>query len=141
MFLCMLWTFTCGGIEALNIEFITSIHISVNKGFIYLSIKLYQAGWITATPSYGAHDLVNRKLQLVPNAAAPLVIGLRRYDHITLALRDKLHWLPTKQRVEYKLTLLAYKKPPSSWTAAYLCEHCSFVSAYALHHQLRSGVT
>jgi hypothetical protein len=40
MFLCILWTFNCGGIEALNIDFITPIHISVNKGFIYLFIYL-----------------------------------------------------------------------------------------------------
>lgn len=72
-------------------------------------MSAYQAGWITAAPSYGAYALVNRKLQLVPNAAAPLVIELRLYDHIILALRDYLHWLPTKQRVEHKLALLVYK--------------------------------
>jgi hypothetical protein len=36
-YVCMFWLLNCGGIQALNIEFITPIHISVNKGFIYLS--------------------------------------------------------------------------------------------------------
>jgi predicted secreted protein len=40
MFLCMFWLLNCRGIEALNIEFITPIHICVNKGFIYLTIYL-----------------------------------------------------------------------------------------------------
>ena len=39
---------------------------------------------------YGSSGLVTRKLQAVLNAAARLVTGLQRYDHITPALRDDL---------------------------------------------------
>jgi len=50
-----------------------------------------------------------RKLQSVQNAAARLLGGLSKYDHITPILRDKLHWLPIRQRVDFKIAVLTYK--------------------------------
>jgi hypothetical protein len=47
-------------------------------------------------------------LQRVLHAAARLVNGLRLRDHVTSALKE-LHWLPTVQRIEYKLCLLVDK--------------------------------
>jgi len=47
-------------------------------------------------------------LQRVLHAAARLVNGLRPHDHETSALKE-LHWLPIKQRVDYKLCLLVHK--------------------------------
>jgi len=35
-----------------------------------------------------------RPLQLVLNAAAHLVVKKRKWDSITLTIRDNLHWLP-----------------------------------------------
>jgi len=49
-----------------------------------------------------------KPLQRVQNAAARLVLGLKWSDHITPALME-LHWLPIKQRIEYKLAILVYK--------------------------------
>ena len=48
------------------------------------------------------------KLQLVKNAAAHLVCGAIKYDHITQVLRA-LHWLPIEYRIEYKIILLCFK--------------------------------
>ena len=45
----------------------------------------------------GAADCVIRKLQGVQNAAARLITGTRKFEHITPILRD-LHWLPVHQR-------------------------------------------
>jgi len=42
---------------------------------------------------YGISDILLRRLQAVQNAAARLVTGTRRYDHITPVLQQ-LHWLP-----------------------------------------------
>ena len=53
------------------------------------------------------HQLLDR-IQSVMNAAARLVFTVRKYDHITPLLRD-LHWLRTPQRIEYRLTDLAYR--------------------------------
>jgi len=46
--------------------------------------------------------------QAVHNAAARLVTGTRRREHITSVLRQ-LHWLPVRQRIEFKMAVLVYK--------------------------------
>ena len=43
------------------------------------------------------------------NAAARLIFGLRKFDHITEILRDILHRLQVRERVDFKLCLLVYK--------------------------------
>ena len=54
-----------------------------------------------------AHNKID-KLQLVQNNAARLIMKERRNDHITPTL-IKLHWLPMKYRIKYKVLLLVYK--------------------------------
>jgi len=55
----------------------------------------------------GVNEGLLRRLQCVQNAAARLVTGTRRCEHITPALRQ-LHWLPVRQRIQYKLASLAF---------------------------------
>jgi len=50
-----------------------------------------------------------RPLQSVMNAAARLVVKKRKSDSITLILRDTLHWLLVRERIDFKLCLLVYK--------------------------------
>ncbi len=47
-------------------------------------------------------------LQLVQNAAARLLEGKRKYEHITPILMS-LHWLPVKYRIDFKIVLFVYK--------------------------------
>jgi hypothetical protein len=49
-----------------------------------------------------------RRLQAVENAAARLIFGLRRTDHVTSALRE-LHWLRIPERIEFKVSSLTYR--------------------------------
>ena len=49
-----------------------------------------------------------KSLQLVQNAAARVLTGTRKRDHITPSLAS-LHWLPVKYRIEFKILLLTYK--------------------------------
>ena len=56
---------------------------------------------------YGVADGLMQRLQAVQNAAARLVTGTRRRDHITPVLQ--LHWLPVRQRVNFKLAVLVFK--------------------------------
>ena len=49
------------------------------------------------------------RMQSVLNAAARLLYGGTKRDHITPLIRDKLHWLRFTQRVTYKLCVLVYK--------------------------------
>ena len=51
---------------------------------------------------YGVSSQVVRRLQMV------LVVGVGRYEHITPALRDVLHWLPVPQRIEFKIAIFAF---------------------------------
>ena len=48
------------------------------------------------------------KLQSVQNAAARIIAGLKKRDHITENLRD-LHWLPVEERIVLKRSLITFK--------------------------------
>jgi len=86
----------------------------------------------------GPADCVIQKLQ-VQNAAAWLITGTRKFDHITLIMQD-LHWLPVHQRIKYKIVMLVNKclrglAPP------YLAELCQPVVELAGHRHLRSAAS
>ncbi|KAJ0008550.1 hypothetical protein NQD34_015965 [Periophthalmus magnuspinnatus] len=49
-----------------------------------------------------------RSLQLVQNAAARVLTGTKRRDHISPVLKY-LHWLPVELRIKFKVLLLTYK--------------------------------
>ena len=53
-------------------------------------------------------DTQLRRLQLIQNHAARLVMRQKKSSHVT-PLLIKLHWLPIERRIQYKLLLLVYK--------------------------------
>ena len=73
----------------------------------HLFMHLFHLSWISVMPSYTAYPnwlLIG----YVQNCAARLVTGTRSLEHITPVLR-RLHWLPARQRITYKILLLTYK--------------------------------
>ena len=56
----------------------------------------------------GLPDNSLNKLQRVQNAAARLITGTTKFSHKTSVLRT-LHWLPIKQRVQFKMLILVFK--------------------------------
>ena len=58
---------------------------------------------------YRTTERVLHPMQVVLNAAARLVVGAGRRDHITPILRE-LHWLPIRQRILYKMAVLAFHR-------------------------------
>ena len=56
---------------------------------------------------YGVSHGNIRKVQSVQNAAARLLTGTRREDHISTVLRQ-LHWLPVQRRVDFKLACFVF---------------------------------
>ena len=66
------------------------------------------------------------QLQSAQNAAARLVSGARRYDHLTPVLQE-LHWLPVRRQVDFKMATLVYLSL-SDMTPAYLAADCHMVS-------------
>jgi hypothetical protein len=77
-------------------------------------------------------------VNVVINAAARLIVKKRKYDRITSTIRDMLHWLPVRQRIEYKLCLFVFKslhqKAPS-----YLTSVCTQLTSDAGRRHLRSA--
>ena len=57
---------------------------------------------------YGLPSVHLSKLQRVQNAAARLICGTPRFEHITPVLCD-LHWLPIKLRISFKILILTFK--------------------------------
>jgi len=84
----------------------------------------------------GVADVYLRQLQSVQNAAARLVAGAHRHDHITPVLVG-LHWLPVRQRIIYKTAVLVWKCLHDA-APRYLADLC--VPAHSVHgrQQLRS---
>jgi len=80
-----------------------------------------------------------RRLQAVQNAAARLITGTRRHDHITPILRQ-LHWLPVRQRAEFKLAMLVFKSI-RGLAQQYLVDDCQLVTASGRRQQRSSNAS
>ena len=85
---------------------------------------------------YGIADGLMQRLQAVQNAAARLITGARWRDHISPTLQ-RLHWLPVRQRVQFKLAVLVFKAL-HGLAPQCLMDDCQLVSA-AGRSQLRSS--
>ena len=56
---------------------------------------------------YGISEGLLDKIQKVQNAAARVILKLKKTDHITGALK-RLHWLPVRYRIKYKIAVITY---------------------------------
>jgi len=75
---------------------------------------------------YGVSDNLIRRVQSVQNAAARLLTGASRRDHISPVLRQ-LHWLPVQRRVDYKLAYFVFSSL-SGHAPPYLADDIHLVS-------------
>jgi len=69
-------------------------------------VYILSPGLLQFTSVWSTRQLI-KKLQSVQNAAARLITGTRRCEHITAVLRE-LHWLPVRQCVDFKVACLAH---------------------------------
>jgi hypothetical protein len=65
-------------------------------------------------------------LQSAQNAAARLVTGVGRCEYIAPVLQQ-LHWLPVRQRMQFKLATLVYRSLVGT-APAHLCDKCHLTS-------------
>jgi len=86
----------------------------------------------------GISRTISRKLQVILNAAARLVTDTGRFAHITPVMRDVLHWLPIRQRVDYKLASTVYRCLHNT-APIYLASACIPVASIASRRGLRSA--
>ena len=116
---------------------------TVRRALTHDSAKMLAHAFISSRVDYcnsllfGASAHVLCKMQAVLNAAARLVCGLGRFDHITPAMRDDFHWLPVSQRIEYKIALLVYKCLHGA-SPLYLSDYCAAITENNRRHNLRS---
>jgi hypothetical protein len=75
----------------------------------------------------------------VLNAAARLVFQARKYDHITPLLRE-LHWLSVRERIDFRLAVIAYRCLHGT-APAYLANELHRVSDCEPRRRLRSAST
>ena len=88
---------------------------------------------------YGVSVEQLKRLQSVQNAAARLISGTRKFDHISPVLRD-LHWLPVAKRITYKLAMLVHKCL-NGCAPSYLADECIPVSILPGRRELRSAAS
>jgi len=86
---------------------------------------------------YGVNDSLLKKLQIVHNAAARVVTGVRKFDHISPVLHE-LHWLPVRHRITHKLATIVYKCL-HRLAPSYLDDDCMPVTTVAGRRHLRSA--
>ena len=84
---------------------------------------------------YSLPDNLTKKLQSDHNAAARLITGTRRCEHISPVLRE-LHWLPVRQRV--KVACLAYQSL-SGQAPQYLATDIQLISDSGRRHLCSSS--
>src|ERR1043165_2742031 len=82
---------------------------------------------------YGTSHKNIQRLQRVQNTLARVVTSTRKYDHIKPVLHE-LHWLPVRQRIDYKVKLITHKVLHTN-QPQYLN---GLITEYTPSHQLRS---
>ena len=99
--------------------FPVTFHIGLSFIFWLRSILgyLFSSGYLPhrftlSTPSYSPYratfqHLVTFHLQRAQNTLAQVVMHSSRYDSATIQLQ-KLHWLPIKQRIDFKICVLSF---------------------------------
>ena len=80
------------------------------------------------------HNNMIRKLQCIQNHTANIVLGNKKFDHVTPLLHD-LHWLSVSYRIEYKILLITHKFVHGK-ASFYLS---SLLHKYVLGRALQSG--
>lgn len=86
---------------------------------------------------YGVSRKYISMLQSVQNRAAKIVVGAKKFDHVTPILRD-LHWLPVQKRIIFKISILVYKCL-HNMAPKYLSEKCLLNRDIPSDYDLRSA--
>ena len=79
----------------------------VTQGNLITSLVLSRLDYCNGLLA-GLLDTSCRKLQTAQNNAARLVERCKKRDHI-MPILQKRHWLPVRERIDYKLSTICYK--------------------------------
>ena len=87
---------------------------------------------------YGSNGYLLDRLQSVLNSAARLILGVPKFDSVSAAIRNELHWLPIGKRIRFKIALLVRNCIVGA-APGYLTELCRPVSSSSGRQCLRSA--
>ena len=87
---------------------------------------------------YGSNGYLLDRLQSVLNSAARLILGVRKFDSVSAAIRNELHWLPIGKRIQFKIALIV-RHCIIGAAPEYLTELCRPVSSSSGRQSLRSA--
>ena len=87
---------------------------------------------------YGSNGYLLDRLQSVLNSAARLILGVPKFDSVSAAIRNELHWLPIEERIRFKIALLVRHCIVGA-AHEYLTELCRPVSSSSGRQSLRSA--
>ena len=79
------------------------------------------------------------RVQHVMNSAARLLLKLPKFSHISVRMRDELHWLPISLRIQFKVTLTMWKCIAGN-APDYLQDLCHLLSTISDRRQTLSSV-
>jgi len=83
--------------------------VTVNRSGQDISPRVYiESAGLLCSLLFGVPDVLLRKVQSMQKTAERLVTGAKRHDHITPVLQQ-LHWLPVRQRIEFKIACLVHQ--------------------------------
>jgi len=137
---CLTVSWPCRHKSALYVNQHTAI--SANSALSEEARKTVVQAFVSSRLDYcnsllsGVTDSLVQRLPAVQNAAARLVTGIRRCEHITPVLRQ-LHWLPVRQRIEFKMAVLVYKSL-NALSPRYLMDDCQLIATTG-RRRLRSS--
>ena len=89
---------------------------------------------------YGLPASLMHRLLSVQNAAARLIFGIRRSEHITDALIS-LHWLRVPERISFKLVVLTYRAIHSTAPIHYMQSCFTRLADMTSRQRLRSSTS
>jgi len=119
---------------SINLQYSFNLPLHLQSAIVPAATKTLIHAFISSRLDYCNQLLVGvsarllDKLQSLQNAAARLVTGTRKLDHITPVLRE-IHWLPVRQRVKFRTAVLV----PGGLLSAGDCHCRPYPSAFCQH--------
>jgi len=118
-------------IRAIRCNVSTSSAVKLVNSFVVSRVDCYNS-LLLGLPEYQL-----KRIQSVMNAAACLIYGKTRRDHVS-PLLHKLHWLRVPERLTYKACLLVYKALRCQ-APSYIADYCVSSTSVQTRYHLRSS--
>ena len=127
-------------VSACQLRRIRSIRRSIPTSTAIQLVNIISRVEYCNSPLSGAPACLADRVQSVLNAAARLIYGRRRYDHVTDLIQDRWLWLPVCQRLCFKCGLLAYNGL-HGFVPSYIADYCVMEDTIQNRYSLRTSAS